>query len=366
MYNLILTINDDNNYGNRLQNYALAQVLSDYGGASTIRTHLGEAAGLDAAGRRRLERGRSLEALRGGRVSALKELRRRRMRAFTRRFAPDDRAELDARGGLSLAPGTRFDHVVIGSDQVWNCSWLGPDDLRVRLGMPVEAGRLVAYAASIGVDSVDPSWWGILREGWLRIPSISVREHRAAEIIREVSGREAQVVLDPVLLLDPGRWAGLAPERRPRRPYALAYFLGAPGEAAERDIRLHEAATGERVVRVNDPRRPLRYLTGPARLVGLFSGASHVFTDSYHGCCLSITFGVDFKAYPREGAGVDMSSRMHTLARLLGTGDLLAPSDGFPERDWAAVGRALEARRRESRAWLEAALGVEGVARDGH
>ena len=68
MYNLILTINDDNNYGNRLQNYALAQVLSDYGGASTIRTHLGEAAGLDAAGRRRLERERSLEALRGGRA----------------------------------------------------------------------------------------------------------------------------------------------------------------------------------------------------------------------------------------------------------------------------------------------------------
>lgn len=36
----IITVNDPKNYGNRLQNYALQQVLRDYGTVSTVNQFL--------------------------------------------------------------------------------------------------------------------------------------------------------------------------------------------------------------------------------------------------------------------------------------------------------------------------------------
>lgn len=358
MKNLILTINDDNNYGNRLQNYALSQVLSAYGEVSTIRTRLSNVTGLTPEQLRAQERDRIRKLLSPKEPDHLKERRRVRFRRFTRRYVPDDLATMSAADGLSLRGGGDYDHVVIGSDQVWNCTWLGPDDLRVRLAMDVPAERLLAYAASIGIDQIDPDRWDALRAGWQRIPHLSVREYRAAELIQEISGRDAQVVLDPTLMLTPQQWSRIFRGRLPREPYVLTYFLGAPAEREERIIQDYARAHGLAVRRLNDRRDPKTYLADPARLVELFSGASYVFTDSYHACCFSLVFGKDFKVFSRNGVAINMNSRMETLSRLFGLDDLITADDELPLRDWEQVGERLEQRRTESRAWLESALGI--------
>lgn len=358
MNNLILTINDDNNYGNRLQNYALSQVLSAYGEVSTIRTRLSNVTGLTPEQLRAQERDRIRKLLSPKDPDHLKERRRVRFRRFTRCYVPDDLATMSAADGLSLRGGGDYDHVVIGSDQVWNCTWLGPDDLRVRLAMDVPAERLLAYAASIGIDQIDPDRWDALREGWRRIPHLSVREYRAAELIQEISGRDAQVVLDPTLMLTPQQWSRIFRGRLPREPYVLTYFLGAPAEREERIIQDYARSRGMAVRRLNDRRDPKTYLADPARLVELFSGASYVFTDSYHACCFSLVFGKDFKVFSRNGVAINMNSRMETLSRLFGLDDLITADDELPLRDWEQVGERLEQRRTESRAWLESALGI--------
>ena len=69
-----------------------------------------------------------------------------------------------------------------------------------------------------------------------------------------------------------------------------------------------------------DPERVTKrghLVKGLAELVELFSGASYVFTDSYHACCFSLVFGKDFKVFSRGNVkfGVGQSIYMTDKSR---------------------------------------------------
>jgi hypothetical protein len=132
----ILTINDNLNYGNRLQNYALQQILKEYGDVSTIRMHTHANSRFSywkAVLHGWKQRGKAAVFRFGRRNQRLLSQRMRSGIAFTRRFAPDDLARLSQFRGLECKDA--LDLVVIGSDQVWNYRWLDTDDLKLRLGM---------------------------------------------------------------------------------------------------------------------------------------------------------------------------------------------------------------------------------------
>lgn len=237
----------------------------------------------------------------------------------------------------------------------------------LRLGRFVPAEKLCAYAASFGIDAVDEHHAEIFKRYLPRIKHISVREFRAAEIIAELTGQHAEVVLDPTLLLSPGDWRVIEPGSVPEgERYVLTYFLGEPSPAQEAIIRAEAERRGARVRRVLDPRDPETLSAGPREFVELFDRAECVFTDSFHACCFSILFHKPFKVFNRAGMGgaLSMNSRMETLFRLFGLD--AGMSDGpLPEIDWARVDALLAGHRERSLAWLEGALGVSGEAARG-
>ena len=254
-----------------------------------------------------------------------------------------------------------IDRFVIGSDQVWNYKWLNEDDVRLRLGMFVDSHYLIAYAASIGTEEIESKWWPLFCKGWSRIPHISVREHRAAELVREISGKDAAVVLDPTLMLTKEQWTevftGFVPAGN---RYVLTYFLGKPNDLQEEIIQGYARVRGLGIRRLNDELDAETYVAGPAEFAELFAKASYVFTDSYHACCFSILNNVPFKVFNRQGfsGATSMNSRMRTLFRLFELEDLMGDDVELPEFDWPRVNALLEEHRAESRAWLEGALGV--------
>lgn len=358
----ILTIRDDTNYGNRLQNYALLQLLEQYSETHTLRVKLDSGSHQNA-----------FQLVKHLAKNAFKILIKYiPVKASNKRvkFLYFD-TEVSEKGTLSIEGLRGIDYepeiIVIGSDQVWNYSFgLTQNDLRVRLGMSLPRERIVAYAASIGLDKIDEEWRSIFKEGWLRIPHISVREDRAAELVKEISGREVAVVLDPTLMLSPEQWGVVFTDFVPKGDhYILTYFLGRPSDRQEKVMSSVAESLGVRIRRINDTRDRETYVAGPAEFVELFAKAQYVFTDSYHACCFSIIYNKPFKVFNRDGfAGKEsMNSRMRTLFRLFELDDLMDDDEAIPVFDWMRINCLLEQHRAQSRKWLENALGVGATGR---
>ena len=360
----ILTISDDGNYGNRLQNYALEKIISGSMDVSTIRMFLRTNS---------LIKYRLLTALLPLYVNKniLKTVSTRSWKAKRKRvanFRTFSKKNATEKYYLSVIAG--FDSVVhckdpevivIGSDQVWNYTWLSLKELELRLGMFTSPERLVSYAASIGVDEIDIGRRSIFKEGWVRIPHISVREDRASELVKAISGKEAPVVLDPTLLLSKREWEKVCKGFVPQQDrYILTYFLGRPSASQEQIISRVSDALGARVRRINDLRDLETYTAGPAEFVELIAKARYIFTDSYHACCFSILFNKPFKVFNRMGfdGKASMNSRMKTLFRLFELEDCMDDDEALPDLDWIRINQLLIAHRKESLYWLYNALGV--------
>ena len=262
----------------------------------------------------------------------------------------------------------RYGTVVVGSDQVWNPEITGGDATFLLAGACMRGVRKVAYAASFGYEEVPPAW-GDLCGGALRdFDALSVREDAGAAIVRAISGRYAEVVLDPTLLLMRTQWQSVGAPRPVEGPYVFAYVV------AERDktLRCAREAAGRMGV-------PLVVVEGygggapivregrdllsasPEEFLALVRHAHLVVTSSFHGLALSLALGVEVR-YALSDAPANKNSRLVTLARLAGVEDRAVgaadPGAGLDAEpiDYRAVDARLAAARERSLAFLATAL----------
>lgn len=360
----ILTITDVDNYGNRLQNYALQSLLSRYGTCTTITMPIGIKKKLPYC----LIKGRGILSLFIKRIysymfndeRSVKFKRFIKCSEMTDSLINHDSFYLSCTHDFFAIHGETFKTLVIGSDQVWNYQWLTSNELELRLGsFAFNEHDVFSYAASFGVSDIDDEAKKVFQKYLPQMKSISVREDRGAEIVKEMTHLNATVVLDPTLMLASDKWMkiteGFVPDDD---EYVLTYFLGRPSDEQERDIQAYAKAHGCRVRRILDLRDKETYVAGPQDFVELFSKAQYVFTDSYHACCFSILFHKQFTVFNRAGmtGKSSMNSRMETLFRLFDLDSVMMDSGLAPEIDYVKVDRLLEQHRRESQAWLDMAM----------
>lgn len=356
----ILTINDINNYGNRLQNYALQELLKEYGDTTTIRfeTHSGSFIKRMKAHLRRPKMAvKSVIKIFCGKNKAFTEKRILNNLRFTTEYVPDNKLFITS----SKKPNPRKlpDKIVIGSDQVWNYRWLTPEDLAMRLGLFSPADKIVTYAASIGVSDIPERYHSIFRKAFDRIPAISVREDRAKELVETISSNKATVVLDPTLMISAEKWGHICRNFVSNgEKYVLTYFLGEPSMFQESIINDYAMKNHLRIRRILDSRDQETITAGPQDFVELFSKASYVFTDSYHACCFSIIFNKSFKVFNRsdQHGTANMNSRMQTLFHLFELNDIMSDENALETLDYTKINALLKQHQTESKQWLEAAL----------
>lgn len=349
------------NAGNRLQNFALQEVL---------RRRLGEGARVETLQRAYPRRPRELADLTP--LKRAKAHLRPLKRAYKRAFSPDsitafqafDKAHINfSTDALSLERAdaypriaSEYDLFVMGSDQLWN-----PDfDFNSELDyLPfVPSVKKVAYAASFGVSCITER-----RERTAElldaIPSISMREQAGADIVRELTGRQVPVVLDPTFLLSAEEWA--ASYKRPERiqgldePYLLRYVLGDDVRGQEIDSLARRL--GLTVVELGNPKLPV----GPAEFVWLIAHAALVCADSFHASVFSIINSTPVIIFERVGKDADMSSRFDTLCGTFACDYRRFSHGSFDlERclhdDWTHYQAILSEEKARSIAWLDGAL----------
>jgi len=266
-----------------------------------------------------------------------------------------------------------YDAYICGSDQVWNpfiCK--SPDNAKNEpayfLTFAPERKR-ISYAPSISIPKIPENLRAEMTELLNGIPSLSCREKQGADLIKNLTGREAEVVMDPTLLLTCEDWEGIASESEIKEPYILGYFLG---EGLDYRIFAKELANkyGYRLVIIsrelqdsNDPNTISCSDAGPADFLGLVKNARCVCTDSFHGTIFSINFGRPFYAFERPGShgSQSMATRIYSILEILGlTSRLMRPDSPLPESpfeiDYATPHLRLQEARTSSLHYLGEAL----------
>lgn len=205
--------------------------------------------------------------------------------------------------------GDKYDAIIVGSDQVWNTSfkWLS-----INAFLPFYIPRKISFSASFGLDSIlyDKKIADCLKN----FKKLSVREDAGAKIIKEFTGKDATVLVDPTMLLSSQEWRKIS--KKPdgaKEKYVLTYFLSLKCDAAK---KLLEAVSKDRDVHelLNTDDKVASF-AGPSEFLWLFDHADVILTDSFHACVFSFLFNKPFVVYDRNWNEGNMNSRLETLLK---------------------------------------------------
>lgn len=308
----VVTITQAMNYGQRLQNYAVEQILKSIGiSCETILLEPNYPLTL----KQRTVLAINAILKRGEWKTGLRPLK---FDTFNKKYLHFSK-ESFASGNFD-----DFDYIVCGSDQIWNLSVQAiRDNLDYYFASFVEPNKRISFSASIGIDKLDDAQAEILSERVRAMKSVSVREKTAEKLIRDVAGREVITTVDPVLILDETAWMRVA--KRPNfihrnEQFILTYFLGRIPEQTQQYFENVSRQTGMRIVRLQgdvlESGNDYRFFSAdPAEFIWLIANSALVFTDSFHGCAFSCIFQKPFRWFSRSDGG-SMNSRLDNLFSL--------------------------------------------------
>lgn len=345
----LVTLPGSFNYGNRLQLYAVQRAFASLGWAScelVLAERRNPVREIKRFGKRVLRRNKEVAP------EALMSAGRRK--AF-KRFSANIKTECLARLDKTLS--TRFEKFSVGSDQVWNPNYITYNDDWYFLKFARPEQR-IALAASIGLDTLSVSQARRISRGVSGFASISVREARGAELIRDCSGRTASVLCDPTFTLSSEDWRKIACPWEDCGPYVLTYLLGGSGKEADELIATITAHGEIELIPLSDRQRPEEPDAGPAEFISLIDHAEHVVTDSFHAAVFASILQTPLTIVRREG-GTSMFSRLDTLTQMLGIEHKIYGSPVFDlsrAGDYEGVSEAIDRERKKFMSYLEMCL----------
>ena len=321
----ILTFLHNDNYGSALQAYALQRVVRELGHECA---HLDYAPDRAEKIRNLLRSGNNpkliLEGLRKRTVRASQEGARAKSRAIPAFYERRMQLSRSCRNAEELqAVSGEFDILVCGSDQIWNPVWLNPVYF---LTFAPKGKKRIAYAPSLGIQTLPPAGKiRRIREWTEGFDAVSVREEEGAELLEKMTGIRAEVMPDPVCLLNREEWTGMATPAPAGDPYLLCYFIGENESYRDRVLRISRDS-GLRILEIpvtaegySDGFEKLQGI-GPEEFLGAVRGASCFCTDSFHGLVFGTLLGVRTEVLRRyrEEDPESKNSRVDNFLRMIG------------------------------------------------
>lgn len=300
----IVTIVDKDNYGNRLQNYALSTYCSTKYNYD-VETLRNEAYSND----KRLFVIRSLKNF----------LFKKKYNKVTNQNRLNCFEEFDTNINFSkskincFSNLNKYDYLIVGSDQVWNPNFRRLRDLDLLVN--VESNKRISYAASFGVENISDNKKKKASKEFKKFKSISTREEKGKEILEELTNRDdVEVLVDPTMLLTAEEWDRVAkkPEQLNKDKYILNYFLGNLSDSRKKEIERIAKENNCEIINILDKDSPF-YQTGPSEFLYLEKNAFLICTDSFHSSVFAILYNRPFIVFDREDSVAKMNSRIETL-----------------------------------------------------
>lgn len=217
--------------------------------------------------------------------------------------------------------------VLVGSDQLWRPANI--EGNYYTLNFVPDAVNKIAYATSFGIPFLPKAQAKKAQQFLPRLNHIAVREEKGAEIIKNLTGLDVQVVCDPTLLFTKEEWDKNVGERMMKEDYILCYYLGDNENYLKFAKRLKEY-WGVKVVglvHINGYNKNVQaymdetpFDVNPFQFINLIKHARCVLTDSFHCSVFSILFEKEFFAFKRfkDSDTMSTNNRLLTLFKIAG------------------------------------------------
>lgn len=297
----IITIIDNGNYGNRLQNYAVQETLKRLNiEAITIKNE----AASNSKNKYLLRKLKNL--FKNGTYSKVLG-RKICFKEFNKNII------FSAKKINPYCKLKEYDYFLVGSDQVWNPNFGRLRD--VDLLEFAEPEKRISFSASFGISKLPQRYNSKLKEALKDYKAISVREEAGKKIIEDIVERkDVQVLVDPTMILSSEEWekVGRKPKQLENNKYILNYFLGKLSESRKIEINRIAKENECEVINILDANSPF-YCTGPSEFLYLEKNAFLICTDSFHSCVFATLFNRPFIIFDREDNNASMNSRVENL-----------------------------------------------------
>lgn len=381
----IVTIDDSNNYGNRLQNFAMQEMLKSLGHeVFTIRVLPFRDLYYLWPENKRYCIKQYLYAIKPLRYIAHKlkkvndcknKVSQKDLKIKNQRIAAFERfnqtfIQYDAHIIRSQPLERRFyrgyDYLVAGSDQIWNPLFSWAKCVMYLRFVPEK--KRIAIAASFGISEIPKEHRKIVKRYLNGMRYISVREESGKKIVKELTGRSCDLIMDPTLMIDIFAWNDILERAEAKLPqrYMAAYFLGDVSEEKKNCIENIARKKGCELVWMNAEEYEEIYNWGPENFLKVIHDCECFFTDSFHGCVFSILFHRQFFVFQREGNALKMFDRIDTLLSKLNlesqivnlnpADDRIVEKKAIGEAQYAKADLVLEAERAKVREILKKVL----------
>lgn len=337
----IITLYGETNYGNRLQNYAVNKYLTQQGFECETLIFKEKVSLIDFL-KEKLKKIICYTLVKGNELNRVISFE-----SFSKRYIPVKTVSVKE-NFIDLSK--RYDYFVIGSDQVWNPCFGSYEKYYDQMFVTfAPKKKKICFSPSFGVSEIPNEWKTKFKNALLDFDKISVREDAGVRIVKELTGKEAQCLIDPTLLFDADEWIKVANKPKETQ-YTFVYFLG--------DYSSEQIPTELKIVDILNKNNGNYYRYNPSDFIGLIAGSEVVYTDSFHACVFSILFDKPFCILKRKDNYQPMSSRIDSLLSIFGVNyNIESPSLIHINKD--VRDKILTEKRKEVNKFLSSQMGME-------
>lgn len=257
-----------------------------------------------------------------------------------------------------------YDCFISGSDQVlnFNCSKF---DKNYFLDFVQDAEKKHTYAASFGMKQLPDEYKEEYTKLLSTFPDLSIRETAGQKIVKELTGEDSTLTVDPVFLLDQEQWSKIA-KKPDMSNYIVIYKLNASDLIYDFARELAKK-TGKQIVALSFDTidqiktRDIKGITSASieEFLGYFKYADYVVTNSFHGTAFSVIFHKDFYVEPKQ-KDFKPNDRVESLLKIthLENASIYSLEDCKldVERDFDVADKALKKERENASLYLENVL----------
>lgn len=218
-----------------------------------------------------------------------------------------------------------LDILVIGSDEVFNCVQDNPNVgyTAELFGVGNQAGTVISYAASFGNTTMERlKQYGVEKEvaEWLKsFNTISVRDNNSYDIVKELTGKDPELHLDPVLMYDYMKKCPAVSKQADDSDYLILYgYTGRFSKEECRKIREYAIEKKLKILCIGGIQHCCDKFVdcSPFEVFSYFKNAYAVITDTFHGTIISIITQQRFATFVRS-SGYGNAEKVSDLLKRL-------------------------------------------------
>ena len=364
----LLTFHTAANFGAALQAYALQEFLEGKGYDAEYIDYQSHKRrmiyDMPYRVKQSFKRGKLIDAFFYAAGMPFLNMRKRKFEEFNRRYLRISDTLYHDKKELEKANG-HYDMFIVGSDQVWNPGNNGKDTSYM-LRFVGDEHKTMSYASSFGLSEVPDYIRGDYAESLKRIAHLSTREQSGVKIIKELTGRDAKLVLDPVFLLTKKQWLKLIGDFPMAGNYLFSYtnrkdqmskFLQTGYDMKK--VSHHKLSRFTTLSDFINPKVKVKYDMSPCEFLANVYGAQMVVSASFHCICFSILLNRPFVCFLTGNDGKD--ERLKTLLKHFDLMDRvyrkdMTSNDIQKPIDWERVNVMIDQKRKDSAEFLLSSL----------